>query len=324
MEAVCLMERPTLPCRTAQPDPVQPPVAEAPPSAADACRHQPPRPRRGWWPKVWRQLRAATLGVLIVVISMMIFENKLIFIPSKYPEGDWKPQGLNFQDAWFKASDGTRLHGWYVPHPRPAAYILFCHGNAGNITHRADRAELLHDRCAAAVLLFDYRGYGRSEGSPSETGVLDDARAARAWLAQQAGINQRDIIVMGESLGGGVAVDLAAADGARGLILENTFSSLGDVAAYHVPVLPVRYFMRTRLDSLSKIGKYHGPLLQSHGQPDRVVPYKFGQRLFDAANQPKRFISYPTLDHNDPRPATYYPEVARFIEEANRLAGGGG
>ena len=150
----------------------------------------------------------------------------------------------------------------------------------------------------AAVLVFDYRGYGKSEGKPDEPGVLADARAARTWLAEKAGVAENRIVLMGESLGGAVAVDLAA-DGARALILENTFSSMPDVAAYHYPWLPVRLLMRTQFNSVAKIRSYHGPLYQSHGDRDSIVPLQLARRLFDAANEPKRFLLVEGADHND-------------------------
>ena len=262
---------------------------------------------------LWRLLRTTLLIALGVILVMMFLENRLIFFPSRYPEGEWQPPGLPIEDAWFDASDGVRLHGWYVARSQPLAYVLFCHGNGGNITHRIDVLRAMYDRVGASVLIFDYRGYGRSAGSPSEAGVLADARAARDWLARRAKIDPREVVLMGESLGGAVAVDLAAADGARALILENSFNNLPDVAAYHFPWLPVRWFMRSRFDSASKIGRYHGPLLQSHGDPDHIVPHRFGVRLFEAANEPKRFIRLPGFDHNDGRPMTYYDEVRKVL-----------
>ena len=217
------------------------------------------------------------------------------------------------EDAWFSAADGTKLHGWYLPHPRARAVVLFCHGNGGNITHRADALRRLN-RAGVSVLMFDYRGYGRSEGKPSEAGILADARAARAWLATRENIRESDIVMMGESLGGAAAVDLAARDGARALVLESTFSSLPDVGAYHYPWLPVRLLARTQLDSLSKIGNYQGPLLQVHGDQDTIVPIEFGRRLFEAANEPKQFLMLPGHDHNDTLPDTYYDALAEFIK----------
>lgn len=243
----------------------------------------------------------------------MFFENSLIYFPSVYPEGDWQPHGLAFEDAWFEA-DGKKLHGWYVPHEQPRAVLLFAHGNAGNLSYRAESIDTLVKRLRVSVMIFDYRGYGRSTGSPNEAGILADARAARRWLAHRAGIRESRIVLMGESLGGAVVVDLAAADGARGLILENTFSSMADVAAFHYSWLPVRWLMRTRLDSLAKIGNYHGPLLEIHGDADSIVPLTLAQRLYEAANPPKQFVIIPHGDHNDPRRGLAYQAIDRFLD----------
>ena len=167
---------------------------------------------------------------------------------------------------------------------------------------------------AYATLILDYRGYGRSEGKPNEAGVLADARAARRWLAHREKIADTDVVLMGESLGGAVAVDLAACDGAAALVLESTFTNLPDVAAYHYPWLPVRWAMRARFDSAAKIANYHGPLLQSHGDADTIVPLQLGKRLFDAANSPKKFVLLPGHDHNDSRPPEYYDRLANFLD----------
>jgi len=251
---------------------------------------------------------------LIVVAVSMIFEESLIFFPMRYPEGDWKPLGLPFEDAWFHADDGVRLHGWYAASDQPRAVVLFCHGNAGNVTHRAEQMRVLRELAGVSVLVFDYRGYGRSDGKPNETGLRADARAARAWLAQRAGIPESEIVVIGRSVGGAVAVDLAARDGARALVLESTFTSIPDMAARHYPWLPVGRLLRNRFDSLAKIGDYHGPLLQSHGNADTIFPYRFGQGLFDAANEPKTFITLPGSDHNDPQNRQYYAALIEFLD----------
>ncbi len=258
---------------------------------------------------------ASLIGVsyLALLGIMMAIEDSLIFFPSVYPEGFWKPEEFKFEDAWFTASDGTSLHGWYVPHPQPRAVILFAHGNAGNLSHRAEILELLANRLAVSVLIFDYRGYGRSEGRPSEAGILADARAARAWLSERAGVSEPEIVLMGESLGGAAMVDLAAKDGARGLILENTFSSLPDVAAFHYPWVPVKMLMKTQLNSAKKIGKYHGPLLQIHGDADTIIPLALAERLHDAANPPKQFVVIRGGDHNDPHTPAFIQALDRFI-----------
>jgi fermentation-respiration switch protein FrsA (DUF1100 family) len=241
----------------------------------------------------------------------MIFENRLVYHPVPYPVGDWEPAGLTFEDAEFVADDGTELHGWYVPHTNPRAVVLFLHGNAGNISGRSQLLRRMHS-LDLAVLALDYRGYGRSAGSPTEAGVLADAKAARAWLATKAGIKQYELILWGESLGTGLAVELAT-EGARGLILESAFTSLPDVGAYHYPWMPVRLLMRNRLRSIDKISQFNGPLLQSHGDGDTVIPYELGRRLHEAANEPKEFITIPGADHNDPRSSRFWQAVEGFV-----------
>ncbi|MGO8753591.1 MAG: alpha/beta hydrolase [Thermoguttaceae bacterium] len=239
-------------------------------------------------------------------------EKSLVFNPSRYPVGNWQPAGLVFEDAWFTAVDGTRLNGWYVPHSEPRAVVLFCHGNAGNVATWGEELQILHDRMGVTAMGFDYRGYGRSEGTPSEAGVLADARAARSWLARRAGLAENQIVLMGRSLGGAVAIDLAA-DGARGLVLESTFTSMPEVGHATLPWLPVRSVMQTQFNSLAKIGNYHGPLLQSHGTADRLIPYALGRQLFEAANEPKQFIPIPGGDHNSPQTDEYYAALSEFL-----------
>jgi len=245
-------------------------------------------------------------------------EESVVFHPSRYPEGDWQPRGLNFEDAWFKSADGTRLHGWFVEDEHPRAVVLFCHGNGGNVANWADELRVLHDRVGVTAMLFDYRGYGRSDGVPTEEGVLADARAARRWLANRVGIPESEIVVMGRSLGGAVAVDLAT-DGARGLVIESTFTSMPAVGHAMFPWLPMRSVMQTQFDSISKIGKYHGPLLQSHGTADRLLPYEMGVVLFDAANLPKKFITIPNGDHQDPQTPEYYAALDVFLDSLSRV-----
>jgi fermentation-respiration switch protein FrsA (DUF1100 family) len=282
---------------------------------AESAR-RPTRAGRLAW--LWRIGKTLLLLYVFVVVAAMFLENSLLFLPSVYPSGNWRPGGLNFEDAWFSSADGTSLHGWYVPCRHAKAAVLFCHGNGGNLSGRADVLKALHDQVGVSTLIFDYRGYGRSQGRPNEAGVLADARAARRWLADREKIAEADIVVMGESLGGAVAVDLAARDGARALVLESTFNNLSDAAAHHYPWLPVRWLMRSRFDSAGKIGDYHGPVWQAHGDADRIVPLPLGQRLFAAANQPKQFKLLPGHDHNHPMLPGYYAELATFFARLPR------
>ncbi|MEN6457699.1 MAG: alpha/beta hydrolase [Thermoguttaceae bacterium] len=266
--------------------------------------------------RTWRAARLLLAGYLTLILVAMWFENRLIFYPFAYPAGNWQPVDLPVEDAWFKTPDGTQLHGWYLPHPNAQATVLFCHGNAGNVTHRAIAMAMLHQQAKVSVLVFDYRGFGRSQGKPNGENILADARAARRWLAEREKVAERDIVILGESIGGAVAVDLAARDGARALILESTFDSLPEVAAYHYPWLPVRWAMRTRLDSAALIGQYHGPVFQAHGAVDTLVPLANARRLFDAAQQPKQFLLLGNHNHNNLMPAEYYDALAAFIEKA--------
>lgn len=236
----------------------------------------------------------------------------LLFQPSRYPEGDWNPKDLNFEDVSFAAADGVQLHGWYCPHPKPRAVVLYFHGNGGHLAHRAHLLRRLH-RLQLTVFIFDYRGYGRSSGKPTVQGVLRDARAARSELAARADVSESHIVLLGRSLGGAIAVQSAIESAPRGLILESTFSSLKDVARQHYSWL-AGLVSADRLNSAVAIPQYYGPLLQSHGTNDRIIPYALGQKLFDAANEPKQFVPLPELGHNDSAPPEYDSILLQFIE----------
>ena len=242
-------------------------------------------------------------------------ERSLIYYPAKPPAQSNTELAGSLEDARFQSSDGTQLHGIFINHPKPVAVALWMHGNAGNVSHRVDSLRLLSERHGMAALVFDYRGYGKSEGKPDEKGILEDARAARAWLANRMGVAESEIVLMGRSLGGGVAVDLAAKDGARGLVLASTFTSLPDAGKAQLPWVPTSLLMTQRLDSLSKIGDYTGPLLQSHGDADKVIPYELGQQLFAAANEPKQFVTIKGGGHNDPQSEEYRRALDRFLAE---------
>ena len=242
-------------------------------------------------------------------------ERKLIYHPQVYPDGDWKPPTSNTEEVWFIGRDESLLHGWFLPHPAPRAVALVCHGNAGSIAGLQESLIRLNQRHDLAVMAFDYRGFGRSPGTPSEAGLLTDARAARDWLAKRTGVAREEVVLMGYSLGGGVAVDLAAKDGARGLVLWSTFSNLPQTAAHHYSWLPTNLLMTQRFDSLAKIENYHGPLLQSHGDADTVIPYELGQRLHQRHRGPKQFITIPGTGHLDADSEEYQVVLSEFLSQ---------
>ncbi len=245
-------------------------------------------------------LVAGVVAIAFWTLVLMILEEQFIYYPHKYPDGyyDHIPPDLPVMDHWVTAEDGTRLHAWLVRSDSSKGILLLSHGNAGNVSHRLDLVRRLY-RAGLSVFLYDYRGYGRSDGSPSEDGVYMDARSAYDYLTNHMNVPPLKIILFGRSLGGAVTVDLATHRTSAGMILESTFSSAPDMARVLYPFLPVTPFLRTRFDSEKKIKTVHVPLLVIHGTSDTIVPIRLGEKLFAAANEPKEFYRIPQGDHND-------------------------
>lgn len=197
--------------------------------------------------------------------------------------------GLDYEAVRLTTRDGLQLAGWFVPHPRARATLLFLHGNAGNISHRLDSIRLFHD-LGLAVLIIDYRGYGESEGQPTEAGTYHDAAAAWEYLVGQRHLASGEIVIFGRSLGGAVAADLASRTQPGALFLESTFVSVPDMAARLYPWLPVRWLSRYRYDTGAKLAAITAPLLIAHSADDEIIPYAHGRRLFELAREPKRFL----------------------------------
>jgi fermentation-respiration switch protein FrsA (DUF1100 family) len=241
---------------------------------------------------------AAIAGCGPVGVLTGPLEHQLVYQPSGPAAADFETPHLEREDVWFTSPDGVKLHGWYCPAKNPRGYVLFAHGNGGNLSSRWERYRLLANRLELTVLAFDYRGYGQSEGKPSEAGLIADARAARAFLATKAHVAESEIILYGQSLGGAVMVELASEDGAKALILESTFTSLADVANFKFPLTPPGKILRNEFNSLAKIDRYRGPLLVLHGDKDKLVPFAQAQRLYAAANEPKTFVIVHEGGHN--------------------------
>ena len=263
-------------------------------------------------------LTVSLLIVVGVVVRYTMFDRYLIYFPEKEVHQDPGDAGMVFDDVTFAASDGTRLHGWFVP-AHSDVTLLWFHGNAGNIAHRVQNVAELHTYLGVNVFIFDYRGYGRSEGKPSEEGTYKDAEGAVAYLRGRADVEQDKIVYFGRSLGCGVAIELALKEPARAMICESPFTSIQAMAKRTYPWLPgIGVFARTKYDSISKIGDIRVPLLVLHGNADRIVPIELGRELYDAANDPKRFYEIDGADHNDTfyvggRP--YYDALQAFLEE---------
>lgn len=265
--------------------------------------------------RAWRFARYVLVFYLLIILIMTFLETWLVYPRPPLERSDWQPAGLSFEDVHFNSADGTKLHGWFVPHPSPKRFILYSHGNGEQVADNADVVAMLRDKLQASVFIFDYRGYGHSEGSPTEAGCIADAAAAQRWLAERAGIQPNEVVLIGRSLGGGVVTALAAEQGAKALVLQNTFPTMPDVAALHYPWLPVRWVMKNRYDSLARIQKYKGPLFQSHGAADTLIPLQMARRLYDAApSKNKQFMELPDLGHDDLPPSQYFRELATFLD----------
>jgi uncharacterized protein len=218
--------------------------------------------------------------------------NALLYFPSR------ELPATAHEDVWFESEDGERLHGWWAPAAgEPRGHVLFLHGNAGNVGDRALHVGLLSG-AGLDVLAFDYRGYGRSSGRPSERGTYLDARAALAALRRRPGVDPRRVVYVGESLGGAVALELALHAAPAALVLQSTFTSIRDMARLHYPIVP-RAVVPDAYPSLRRIAALRAPLLCLHGDRDEIVPLMHGEALFAAAPEPKRMHVLAGVAHND-------------------------
>jgi fermentation-respiration switch protein FrsA (DUF1100 family) len=241
---------------------------------------------------------------------------RMIFFPS--PGVDLLPEqlGLEGEQVFLESGEGVRIHAFWLPAPGATRAILFLHGNAGNASHRLpNAAELV--RLGAHVLLIDYRGYGLSEGRPTEAGTYADARAGLAHLLEARGVREDRIVLFGRSLGGAVAVELAQGRRLAGLILESTFTSVSDMAR-RVTGLPIGSLLRGSFDSRSRIAEVTVPVLMFHGDRDTIVPIELGRALYQAAPRPAGFVAIEGADHNDTTivgGASYFARIGEFLDE---------
>jgi len=261
----------------------------------------PQQPRNHLRSRLVNILLTILVGYAIVLVLLRIFESHLIFFPD-YPgrlEGDWHPRNLSVQDVWLTASDGTKLHAWWIPHDQAKFTFLAFHGNASNIANRAPVYEFLRDT-PANVLALEYRGYGRSEGQPSEAGLYRDADAAYQYLVTTKAIDPKTILSFGQSLGTTVAAHLAAHHPVAGVILEAPFPSASRMAAKVFWFLPgVSLVVYSQFDTQARLQEITAPILIVHCTQDPVVPFHFGQEVFAAARPPKDFLSINASCHEE-------------------------
>jgi hypothetical protein len=224
-------------------------------------------------------------------------EKGIVFFPDPMLVGTPGDFGLAYEEVWFTAQDGVRLHGWWVP-KEGAPVLLWFHGNAGNISHRLENIKLLVDLVGVTVFIFDYREYGRSEGRISREGTYLDAAAAYLYVAECKKVPGTEIVLFGRSLGTALATDLAAKVPCRSLILESAYTNSQDMARLYAPFL-FDWRPSVPYDNLGKIGQLPVPLLVIHGEDDEIIPVDMGRRVFAAAAAPKELYIIPGAHHND-------------------------
>lgn len=256
--------------------------------------------------------------VLLAVVYLVLrwFEHHQVYQPYRPMEASASELGRPFEDVRFQTVDGVRLNAWFFPadrdSPRRNYVYLLCHGNAGNISHRLEHCAALLET-GAAVFILDYRGYGRSEGRPGEEGTYLDAQAAAQWLRQK-GFSAANILALGESLGGGVASELALRETVGGLILQSTYTSIPDLGAELFPWLPVRWLGTIRYDTVSKLPRSKAPLLILHSRSDTLIRFHHAERNFQAAREPKMMWEIAG-EHNQ----FLNGDRARYLEGLNRF-----
>ena len=242
-----------------------------------------------------------TLGVLVGATLFLVFsEKRLIYYPAAEVDVTPKALGLPFEEVEIDVEPGVKLHGWFIKAAKEpsVATVLFSHGNAGNIADRLDRV-LRWREVGADFLLYDYRGYGKSTGSPDEEGTYRDGRAAYDYLVKGRQVDPARLVLMGESLGCAVSIQLAIERKAAGLVIEAPFASIAHMANAIYPFLPLGSFIRTRYENVKKVPQLKMPLLVVQGTRDEVIPVSQGKMVFDAAPEPKQYLAIEGAHHND-------------------------
>lgn len=250
-------------------------------------------------------------------VSLLMMEDRIIFQPSPYPAGPWEQgqQALQAEDVSFTTPDGLPLHGWWMPHPAARATLIWYHGNAGNLSTRWLDLKTLKF-LKVNLFIFDYRGYGKSEGTPDEAGLQTDSLAAYDFLTKEKQVPPDRLFLLGRSLGGVFASYTASKRKAAGLIIESSLTSAHDMAGVMYPYLPIAWAVRAKLDNIATVSELKLPKLFVHGTVDKVIPFAIGKRLFGAAASPKNFFPIAGADHfnlHETGGFAYFKALEEFI-----------
>lgn len=243
-------------------------------------------------------------------LILLMFEDSLLYHPKHNAHWLPPPAHVTVDDVWLTTDHG-RVHAWWFPCPGASGAVLYCHGNVGNLSHRTGEVQELMRTLRESVLVFDYPGYGKSEGVPSEAGCYAAADAAYDWLGERVAADR--VIIMGQSPGGGVATDVASRRTHRALVLAKTFTSVPDVAQGEFPIFPARWCVRNQFDNLGKIARCTGRVFIAHGDRDHLIPLSHAERLFEAAPGSKRFLLMQGHGHHAGLSAELFAELAEFL-----------
>lgn len=265
-------------------------------------------------------VRLAVVAMAIyagLALSLYAFQSRLVYVPSRGSGPTPASLGIAYEDVWLATEDGVRVHGWFVPGAPGGRFALFLHGNAGNLSSLTETVAILH-RLGLNALFIDYRGYGMSEGEPGEAGTYADAHAAWRHLVESRGASPEHVVVIGRSLGGGVAGWLAERERPGALVLESTFTSIPDLAARMYPWFPVRMLSKIRYDTRDRLPRIRCPVLIVHSRDDELVPFDHGRALLESAGPDAAMLEIAG-PHNDgflTSGAVYTGGLRAFLERA--------
>ncbi|MCX5798390.1 MAG: alpha/beta hydrolase [Proteobacteria bacterium] len=260
------------------------------------------------------------LSYLVIMVVLYLKQGTMLYAPERDVFRTPQNIGLAYEEVNFQTEDGITISGWYIPAKDEKGTVLFCHGNAGNISHRLDSVGIFHS-LNFSVLIFDYRGYGKSEGKPSEKGTYLDAEATWDYLVNVKKKAPENIVIFGRSLGGAIAAEIALKKNPACLIIESSFTSIPELAAKLYPWLPVRYLSKFKYSTVEKIRFIKCPKLIIHSPEDELIPYKFGKSLYEKASLPKEFLEIKG-GHNDGfliSGKVYSEGVKKFLEKYRGL-----
>ncbi len=270
----------------------------------------------------WHPLRlfgVLVMGYLGMLLILLLLEDRLLYHPNHHrgEDGRQPAADLLVQTVWLQAADGTQIHAWWCPRPGSQGAVLYCHGNAGAVSHQGRIIPIIREILGESVLVFDYPGFGRSGGKPSEAGCYVAGDAAYDWLTQR--VPPERVVLLGQSLGGGVATDLASRRRHRALVLFKTFTSIPDLAQRQFFFLPARWLVHNQFNNLAKIRYCAGPCFIGHGDRDHLIPLAQAQQLFRAAPAPKQFFLLRGCGHHGTLTREFLAAAADFLRDYGEL-----